>query len=217
MTNCRDCGARVEQNPVGRPRAWCLQCRPRKGTLLSLRPKATSTKNYDYKKTLRCAACLQPMWKGTTSAPQGRAMCRPCRLANPRTATDTKTPCVDCGSASWGVRCKPCASIAQTIRSIEDPHTLRRQREKAAPGLNSTARSKLLAKWKRQARTCWFCPAPADTIDHVLALVRGGTNHEGNLIPCCRSCNASKSSCTIMEWRTGKRPQRMAAPKSAAA
>lgn len=91
---------------------------------------------------------------------------------------------------------------------------MRQQREHAAPGLNSYRRSLLLAKWKRQGRPCAYCPAPADTIDHVVPLVRGGTNYEGNLVPACRKCNGSKAARTIIEWRTGKPSPRMAAPLS---
>ncbi|MGZ4517276.1 MAG: HNH endonuclease [Mycobacteriaceae bacterium] len=75
----------------------------------------------------------------------------------------------------------------------------------SAPGLNSHSRSKLLAKWKRQGKTCAYCSRLADTIDHVVPLVRGGTNYEGNLVPCCRKCNGGKAALLIVEWRTGKR------------
>lgn len=57
----------------------------------------------------------------------------------------------------------------------------------------------------RQGRSCSYCPAPATTVDHVLPLVRGGTNYEGNLTPCCRSCNGSKAGWLLVEWRTGRR------------
>ena len=67
----------------------------------------------------------------------------------------------------------------------------------------------MLAKWKRQGKRCAYCPNPADTIDHVVPLVRGGTNHEGNLVPACRACNSSKGGYLLVEWRTGKRLPRM--------
>lgn len=109
--------------------------------------------------------------------------------------------CLTCSAQSWGQRCKACASKAQLIRSEDDAHTQRLRREKAAPGLTSGQRSKLLARWKQQGKRCTYCLALADTVDHVLPLVRGGTNHEGNLTPCCRRCNSSKAGYMVAEWK----------------
>ena len=38
------------------------------------------------------------------------------------------------------------------------------------------------------------------TIDHVIPLARGGTNYEGNLVPCCKSCNSSKQDRLPIEF-----------------
>ena len=35
---------------------------------------------------------------------------------------------------------------------------------------------------------------PNLTIDHVVSVKAGGSNHPKNLMPCCRSCNSSKGS-----------------------
>lgn len=160
-----------------------------------------------------CADCGQLMWSGSTSLPPGRATCRPCRAKHSTRAAmvrDNRTPCVDCGQQAWGQRCRSCANQAKvharpTIRSADDPRVTRRLREQAAPGMSVGERTRLLAKWKRQGRQCTYCQAVATTIDHVLPLVRGGTNHEGNLTPCCRSCNGSKGGYVVVEWRTGRR------------
>lgn len=108
--------------------------------------------------------------------------------------------------------CNKASGIARTIRSADDSHLERSHREASAPGLTYTQRRTLMAKWNRQNRSCAYCPAPATTIDHVLPLVRGGTNHEGNLAPCCKSCNSSKAGWTVIEWRTGIRLAPMRRP-----
>lgn len=61
---------------------------------------------------------------------------------------------------------------------------------------------------------CAYCPAVADTIDHVIPLARGGRHAEGNLLPACRSCNSSKGDKLLIEWKAWKvraRPTMVAA------
>jgi hypothetical protein len=91
------------------------------------------------------------------------------------------------------------------VQHADDGQSRYRLRARSAPGLNGYKRGKLLVKWKREGRICAYCQSPADTLDHVLPLIRGGTNYEGNLAPACRSCNSSKSSKTITEWRYARR------------
>jgi len=41
---------------------------------------------------------------------------------------------------------------------------------------------------------CVVCGAPSDTLDHIVPVAQGGTNHASNLQPMCRPCNASKGA-----------------------
>ena len=107
-----------------------------------------------------------------------------------------------CFGASQGER--------QRVRSIDDQHQLRCERDKNAPGLSRSQRTNLLHQWQRQGKACAYCnEALVTTVDHVVPLIRGGTNYEGNLAPCCRPCNSSKAGRMVIEWRTGKRLPRM--------
>ena len=47
------------------------------------------------------------------------------------------------------------------------------------------------ATFARYGRVCWRCGAYADTVDHVLAVVLGGTHDLSNLRPACGHCNSS--------------------------
>lgn len=48
---------------------------------------------------------------------------------------------------------------------------------------------------------CAYCVGPADTIDHVMPLSRGGLHEVGNLVPACKSCNFNKHDKTLAEWQ----------------
>lgn len=66
--------------------------------------------------------------------------------------------------------------------------------------------------FQRHNHQCFYCGKSGDlTIDHVIPLVRGGRQSIGNLIPACTSCNCSKKSRTIVEWRQGRAAPRRAA------
>jgi 5-methylcytosine-specific restriction endonuclease McrA len=48
--------------------------------------------------------------------------------------------------------------------------------------------------------SCAYCADSAQTFDHVQARARKGPNTPENLVPVCRSCNASKSDRPLDEW-----------------
>jgi 5-methylcytosine-specific restriction endonuclease McrA len=47
------------------------------------------------------------------------------------------------------------------------------------------------ATFARYGRACWRCGAYATTVDHVVAVVLGGTHDLSNLRLCCSRCNSS--------------------------
>lgn len=165
-------------------------------------------------KSLQCPTCGSPSWTGV--------VCNPCRKS--RWTKD----CHECGrrfTSSWSADQKYCShTCAATsrarsirIRSDDDHRVTRQKRERAAAGLSVGERKRLLDKWKRQGATCAYwpregCQRIATEVDHVVPLVRGGTNYEGNLTPACKHCNSSKGGLTVIEWRTGKRLPQMVKP-----
>lgn len=170
---------------------------------------------------MACSGCGCKMHRGPSSRPPGEAMCLPCRRAKaPLVHT-----CLWCGSsftAPYRGPKKPqpkycrmdCYSKATSqrmqIRAADDHRVTRTQRENSAPGLTKRQRDKLRRIAMHRRSVCSYCgSAPADTLDHVVPLIRGGTNYEGNLAPACRRCNSSKSGKTVMEWRTGRTLPRM--------
>ena len=47
---------------------------------------------------------------------------------------------------------------------------------------------------------CVYCGKPATSVDHVIALARGGLEIEANLVPACASCNGSKGAKLLQDW-----------------
>lgn len=55
---------------------------------------------------------------------------------------------------------------------------------------------------KIYASPCIYCGSTKRIeADHVIPIARGGTHSIGNLVPACKSCNASKQERTITEWK----------------
>lgn len=79
-----------------------------------------------------------------------------------------------------------------------DPAHVRREREKAR-ALRASA------WWRAQlARgVCHYCgrkvPQSELTMDHIVPVARGGRSTPGNVVPCCRRCNADKGCLTQAE------------------
>lgn len=57
---------------------------------------------------------------------------------------------------------------------------------------------------------CAYCDAPAEHLDHVVALALGGADAPHNLLPACAPCNLSKSDKTLAAWAAtfGAEPER---------
>jgi 5-methylcytosine-specific restriction endonuclease McrA len=51
---------------------------------------------------------------------------------------------------------------------------------------------------------CSYCGQPADTVDHVFPVARGGDSHWLNLAPSCKSCNSSKGDKDLNTWLHGR-------------
>ncbi len=162
-----------------------------------------------------CAVCGSLMWRGTSSLPEGQAMCRPCRRVVVADRTKYTGRCVDCDGPCWATRCRTCYDLR--VKALADPESatqrkreraIRQRRDRAAPGLTLHQRRNLGAKWRKQGRSCTYCDALATQVDHVIPLALGGTNYEGNLTPCCASCNVRKSDSLLIEWKWKVRVKR---------
>lgn len=53
---------------------------------------------------------------------------------------------------------------------------------------------------KRDHFRCFYCGDPATTVDHLVPVIRGGTDDESNLVAACAGCNGTKGDRTPSEF-----------------
>ena len=52
---------------------------------------------------------------------------------------------------------------------------------------------------------CAYCLLPANEIDHLVPVASGGDHSNGNVVPACKRCNASKGKKSLLEWTMWRR------------
>jgi hypothetical protein len=62
------------------------------------------------------------------------------------------------------------------------------------PANGSTTPSPTKRSCCRICRPCTICGAPAEHLDHITPLIRGGSDHPTNLQPLCAECNLRKGA-----------------------
>ena len=79
-----------------------------------------------------------------------------------------------------------------------DPAHYTREKKKAQELKKSQWWKNILGKG-----ICHYCeqkfPSKELTMDHVVAVARGGTSTKGNVVPACRKCNQEKKLATPVE------------------
>ncbi|SPF48333.1 HNH endonuclease [Syntrophobacter sp. SbD1] len=87
----------------------------------------------------------------------------------------------------------------QPFIACVSPEQLRKEKEKA----RELRRAQW---WKRQTARgeCYYChkkvPPAELTMDHIVALIRGGKSTRGNTVPACKECNGRKKYLLPIEW-----------------
>ena len=72
-------------------------------------------------------------------------------------------------------------------------------------GMNWIRREKRLAIYLRDGLACGWCGASVEdgaelTLDHLRPNSKGGSNHESNLVTCCRRCNSARGARTVRSF-----------------
>jgi 5-methylcytosine-specific restriction endonuclease McrA len=112
--------------------------------------------------------------------------------------------CLSCGKTFNGTNltCTACrwAALSKVERAARERarSNARRARKQAAQVSGPVAASVYAAI--REEGPCVYCAEPAEVVDHVIPLARGGWEHEDNLVPACKPCNLAKHSKLLGEW-----------------
>jgi 5-methylcytosine-specific restriction endonuclease McrA len=97
-------------------------------------------------------------------------------------------------------------------RSVVNEYLRRRYQTNPEPRLMSSARRRASVKGVQSAHysrsdifaayghKCAYCDAPAEHLDHVVPLSRGGADAAHNLLPACAPCNLAKGAKTLADW-----------------
>lgn len=87
----------------------------------------------------------------------------------------------------------------ETVRANEESDALAKTAYQKR-GISASKRTRI---WCRDLHECQYCGARDKplTIDHVIPESRGGTDDDSNLVTACKSCNSSKGTKTLEEWR----------------
>jgi 5-methylcytosine-specific restriction endonuclease McrA len=72
-----------------------------------------------------------------------------------------------------------------------------RRARKAGVAHEPYSRSEIFARYDG---ACAYCDAPAQHLDHVHPISKGGADAPHNLVPACAPCNLSKGAKTLAEW-----------------
>ncbi|QLE42290.1 HNH endonuclease [Nostoc sp. C052] len=61
--------------------------------------------------------------------------------------------------------------------------------------------SELTVHFQAFGNECIYCSTKENlTVDHVIAIAKGGCDALSNILPCCLSCNCSKQDKDYLEW-----------------
>ncbi|MGW4324098.1 HNH endonuclease [Streptomyces sp. NPDC004684] len=126
-----------------------------------------------------------------------RSLCNDCRKSD--------RECPDCGEYFWGrtTRCGPCwwrqlpADVRAALsRASCNAYRARKLAAQVAGPVSAAEYERI-----RNEGPCVYCGEFATEVDHIRPLAsHGGWEHTSNLVPACRTCNASKRDRLLIDW-----------------
>ncbi len=122
-------------------------------------------------------------------AAKGERWCRGC---------EAWLPSADVGKSGC---CRPHAAEQYRAYYAKNPGPIKAQKSARARGLDPIPPWWRKERFERFGDLCAYgCQRPAEAIDHIWPVARGGKSVPGNLVPACTSCNSSKKACNPTPW-----------------
>ena len=146
---------------------------------------------------------------------QTEKRCSTCHLVLPVSEFNVRRASVD----GLQPRCRPCKRIEDRRYRAANPDIERRRNKAYQQRYPERIKSSIQhrrasfrgagvseADWARlvhrHGSRCAYCGSLSKlTADHVVPIARGGQHAIGNILPACGSCNSSKGSRFLVEWR----------------
>lgn len=186
---CIDCGCDISGRAGNAKR--CLECNRLEHNRDQRERKRRQSPPKFERECLQCGSVI-----GVDRRSDAKFCCRQC-IENYRSANIDKTEYIratqehrSAYTREWRKK-NPASTIVSRSR--------RRYRE-ATGTISERDWQRLI---NRYGNCCAYCGERCEkvTLDHVVPLSRGGNNTIGNALPACQSCNSSKHSKLLAEWK----------------
>lgn len=212
MAGCVGCGLAVEPRNAGRPRLYCLTCRPLTKQQLALmpRPKVAQTKACrhcggaftTYGLAAYCGqVCNRAAAKRRNDAVTARNWARPLMCCASTRCGKSFTPVI--GQRQIKYCSSQCRQDAKNAQQSGSTHSRRARKYGVA-----SEHIKKERVFEADGWCCYLCGCDtprelmgsteptAPELEHVVPLSKGGTHTRGNVRCACRRCNAAKGANT---------------------
>ncbi len=179
------------------------------------------------RKSKRCISC------GCDFVTARALRCDPCRAANERVVSArymadwrkanvshvraykranlkgiSLKSCLDCGGSFLASTCRSRCEGCQIAFSVSRSRaTVSRRRALKRASVATMSDGRWAEVVKEYLSSCAYCGSGPVTIDHVVAVSRGGAHSEENCVPACATCNKTKHASPLLVW-LARRPMR---------
>lgn len=127
--------------------------------------------------------------------PTAQRWARCVEMANRMAAVNPDSP--SCDPTIWWGSTLPVVRplMAQRQEYWQSRQEKRNRHSRMHRRVDPTVRREVMA-----SGVCSYCGNPAEVVDHIVPVARGGTRFRRNLAAACWLCNSEKSDMTLGEW-----------------
>lgn len=173
---CACCPAFTPPSKGSHPRKYCDECR-----IVQRREHLLARKRRWYERNAESARA-DMLARYLAKRPERQAKAREWKRQNPGR--------VSAGYRAWALLNREALRLRWVRRAT-------RLRDNHSPGVSLEEKGAIMELFNGR---CAWCPRSATELDHLDPVARGGRDEAINVIPSCRTCNASKGAKTLLHW-----------------